>query len=205
MLFKLLITALLAGASSLLMPQDAVSAAGAEAADELARAGDYVVDSGHSSALFRVTHLGVGAFWGRFNSVQGELSFDPSDVSKSSVSISIPASSVDSNDEQRDGHLKSPDFFNAKEFPEITFRSTKVEAGEHGALNVTGDFTLLGQTRSIHFEAQHVGHGERGRFGYRSGWEADFSIERSDYGMDFMTGMLGGSVRIIVSLETTLP
>lgn len=197
MLIKAVLATLLLGASSLLLPQ--------EAADPIP-SGEYVVDGAHSSALFRVTHLGVSAFWGRFNLVEGKVIYDADKISNSRVSITIPVQSVDSNSAQRDGHLESPDFFNAKEFPELTFRSTSVKGGRDGALELTGDFTMLGETRAVVMTAQHVGHGDRGpRFGYRSGWEAEFSIRRSDYGMAFMTDMLGDEIRIIVALETVLP
>jgi polyisoprenoid-binding protein YceI len=195
MLLRSLFAALFLGAS-LLLPQDA--------AEDSARSGDYFVDGSHSSALFRVSHLGVSSFWGRFNNIEGNVTYDAKDASNSRVSVTILAESVDSNNEGRDGHLKSPDFFNAPEFPEMTFRSTKVAAGKHGGLQVTGDFTMLGESKELELDVVHVGHGERGRAGYRSGWETEFTISRSDFGMDFMTGMLGDDVRIILSLETVL-
>lgn len=165
-------------------------------------AGEYIVDSGHSAVLFRVTHLGVSAFWGRFNMVEGKLSYDPADASACSVRIDIPVESIDSNSAGRDRHLKSPDFFNAAEFPELTFRSTEVAAGRDGALEVTGQLTLLGQSKEVSFVAEPVGHGDHPQFGYRAGWEAEFSISRSAFGMTYMEGGLGDEVRLIVSLET---
>ena len=195
MLIKALVVTALLGASALVMPADE---------GEPMRSGEYLVDGGHSTALFRVTHLGVSAFWGRFNHIEGKIIYDADDVSKSKVSVTIPVQSIDSNSEQRDGHLESPDFFNAKEFPEVTFRSTSVKGGADGSLELTGDFTMLGETRELVMLAQHIGHGEAGRFGYRAGWEADFTISRADFGMDFMADMLGGDVRIIVALEGAL-
>ena len=195
MLIKALVVTLLLGASSLVLPVDE---------GDPIRSGEYLVDGNHSTALFRVTHLGVSAFWGRFNHIEGKIIFDADDVPKSKVTITIPVQSVDSNSEQRDGHLESPDFFNAKEFPELTFASTSVKGGADGSLELTGDFTMLGETRELTMVAAHIGHGEAGRFGYRSGWEADFTISRSDFGMDFMPDMLGDEIRIIIALEGAL-
>ncbi|MFT7464142.1 MAG: polyisoprenoid-binding protein YceI [Pseudohongiellaceae bacterium] len=195
MLIKAFLAAVLLGASSLFVAQDA---------EEPIRNGEYLVEGGHSTALYRVTHLGVSAFWGRFNHVEGKVIYDADDMSKTKVSITIPVESMDSNSDQRDGHLLSPDFFNGKEFPELTFRSTSVKEGDNGALEMTGKFTMLGETHEVTMTAERIGYGDRGRMGYRAGWEADFTILRSDYGMDFMTDMLGDDVRIIVALETIL-
>lgn len=191
MLLKTLAAALLIGAT-VFVPQDA------EGPDK----GEYVVDPGHSSVVFRVTHLGVSAFWGRFDALEGKLAFDPDDASACSVAISIPVESVNTNNGGRDNHLKGPDFFNAAEFPELSFRSTKVEAGKDGALAVTGELTMLGETRTLGFDALPIGHGDRDRFGYRAGWEAEFTISRSDFGMTYMEGGLGDEIRLIVALET---
>jgi polyisoprenoid-binding protein YceI len=197
MILKSLAALLVLGASSLVVPQDAEG-------EEALESGTYAIDGGHSSVLFRVTHLGVAPFWGRFNQIEGQVTLDVEDPSNSEVSIVIPAESVDSNNADRDGHLKSPDFFSVKEFPELTFESTKVSQARDGVLRVTGDLSMLGESNVVSFDAHQIGHGERGRFGYRAGYEADFSITRSDFGMDFMVGMLGDEVRLIVSLETVL-
>jgi polyisoprenoid-binding protein YceI len=197
MILKSLAALLVLGASSLAIPQDAEG-------EEALKSGTYAIDGGHSNVLFRVTHLGVAPFWGRFNQVEGQVTLDAEDLSKSKVSIVIPVDSVDSNSADRDGHLKSPDFFSAKEFPELTFESTKVSQARDGVLRVTGDLTMLGESNEVSFDAHQIGHGERGRFGYRAGYEADFTVTRSDFGMDFMVGMLGDEVRLIVALETIL-
>jgi len=191
MLLKTLAAAPLLGAT-LFVPQDA------EGPDK----GEYVIDPGHSTVLFRVTHLGVSAFWGRFDALEGKLAFDPDDASACSVSISIPVESINSNSEGRDKHLKSPDFFNAAEFSELSFRSTQVKAGRDGALAVTGELSMLGESRTLSFDAVPIGHGDRGNFGYRAGWEAEFTISRSDFGMTYMEGGLGDEIRLIVALET---
>lgn len=196
MIIKSLAALVLLGASSLLVPQDEEPAQ---------KGGDYAVDPAHSSVLFRVTHLGVSNFYGRFNDVSGTVHYEPEHPEKSTVSIRIATDSVDTNSEGRDKHLESPDFFNATEFPALTFASTQVKAGAKGALAVTGDLTLHGVTHSVSFDATPTGYGDRGRMGYRAGFEAQLGIARSDYGMDYMVGMLGDEVNITVALETVLP
>lgn len=191
MLIKSLLALSLLGVSSLWL-QDA---------DAPLKSGGYAIDPGHSSVVFKVGHLGVSTFWGRFNQVSGQVNVDTEDASKSSVSITIPAESVDSNSGDRDAHLKSPDFFNVKEFPEISFKSSKVVDKGRGVLAVSGELTLLGKSRAIQFEATPVGHGEVGRFGYRAGWNAEFVIKRADFGMTYGEGVLGQEVTVIVAIE----
>ena len=122
---------------------------------------------------------------------------------KSSFEFTVDASSVDTGDENRDNHLRSPDFFDAKQFPEMTFTSTAVEAGENeGDLNVMGELDFHGVTEEIEVVFRHVGHGEAGgRFGYRAGYETQFTLKRSEYANDFMIGPLGDEVTVLVSME----
>ena len=87
----------------------------------------WTVDSVHSCAMFRVRHMGAGFFWGRFNDVTGTIAFNPEDAKSLGMDITIDVNSVDSGNESLDKHLKSPDFFDSKEFPKITFKSTSVK------------------------------------------------------------------------------
>lgn len=161
----------------------------------------YQVDPVHSSVMFSIQHAGVTDFHGSFNELNGTVVFDAADPSKSSVDLTVPVASVDSRHPKRDAHLKSPDFFNAEKFPAITFKSTKVEAAGDDTFKVTGDFTLLGVTKSItvDFKKGKEGKGMQGEI--RGGGETRFSIKRSDYGMNFMPDMLGDEVSLVVSVE----
>jgi polyisoprenoid-binding protein YceI len=173
----------------------AFSAAPALAADV------YDLDGAHSSALFRVKHLNIGNFYGRFNNISGTISIDKENLANSSVNLSIAADSVDTGNAKRDNHLKSPDFFNAKQFPTLTFKSTAIEAMGENKYKVTGDFTMLGQTKSIAVEVEKTGEGADPWGGYRVGAETSFSLKRSDFGMNFMQGGLGDEVRVVISVE----
>lgn len=160
----------------------------------------YKVDPVHSSVLFSVKHFGVTDFYGDFKEISGTVILDTADPSKSSVELNVPVESLDSRNEKRDQHLKSPDFFNAKQFPTITFKSNKVE-GAGDTYKITGDLTIHGVTKPVtaEFKKGAENKGQKGEV--RSGGETRFTIKRSDFDMKFMMGPLGDDVNIILSLE----
>ena len=167
----------------------------------LAEAEDYTIDGVHSVMLFRIKHLGVSYFHGRFNEMSGSFTFDESDPAKCKFDVTVKADSVDTNSARRERHLKSPDFLNAKQFPFITFKSKEVKSVGKDRYEVTGDLTLHGETKTVTVEMERVGSGTSPRFGYRTGFEAVFTIKRSDFGMDFMLQALSDEIRITVSFE----
>ena len=142
-------------------------------------------------------------FYGTFNEVSGELQYDAEKPEDSSISLTIQAASVDSRGEQRDGHLRSPDFLSAEEFPEITFESTTVAAGEDDTLKVTGELTFRGVSKEVTTEIVKVGEADTFR-GHKAGFETRFSIDMNDYGVPFVRDSdgVGPEVELIVSLET---
>lgn len=162
----------------------------------------YKVDGKHSSVIFRIEHLGIAPFYAAFKDMSGTYQYNPEHPEQSSFDILIKTDSVDSRNEGRDKHLKSPDFFNATEYPDITFKSTKVEVAGNNKLKVTGDMTLHGVTKSVKVSMTLIGRKET-RQGFKSGFEVMFSFKRSDYGMDtYITeGALGDEVKIMIGLE----
>ncbi len=161
------------------------------------------VDSVHSSVVFRIRHFDVSYFYGRFNRVTGKVEFDAEDPVNSSFLIEIKADSVDSNSGQRDRHLKSPDFFNAREFSSIIFKSTRVSRRGDNRLEVSGDLTMHGVTRPLSLSLDYVGPKDaRGKS--LMGFETTFTIKRSDFGMSYgiEQNALGDEVKLFVSLET---
>jgi polyisoprenoid-binding protein YceI len=160
----------------------------------------FKIDPVHSSIVFGILHLGVTDFYGRFNDVSGKVVFDKEDPSKSSVELSIPVESIDTHNEKRDQHLKSPDFFNAKQFPMIVFKSKSVEASGD-KYKVTGELMLHGVTKPLALEFKRGADGKGMEGEIRGGGQAHFTFKRSDFGMDFMQGPLGDEVAIFVSLE----
>jgi len=160
----------------------------------------FKLDPVHSFVLFSVQHLGVANTYGRFNDISGIVVFDKDDSSKSLVQLSVPVESLDTHNSIRDKSLKSPDFFDAKQFPTMTFKSTKVE-GSGDILKVSGDLTIHGVTKPMTVDFKKGGEG-KGVFGeMRGGGETHFTIRRSDFGMNFEQGEVGDEVNIILSLE----
>jgi polyisoprenoid-binding protein YceI len=160
----------------------------------------YTIDNTHSIALFRVKHMGVSNFYGHFKEMSGAFALDKEDPGNNSVSIEVKAASVETHDAKRDQHLMSPDFFSAKEFPTISFKSTEVEEAGDKKFKVTGDFTLHGKTKPITVEVEQVGAANV-MGGPRAGFETTFTISRKDYGMAGMQDGIGDEVRITVSVE----
>jgi polyisoprenoid-binding protein YceI len=170
-----------------------------------ARAGDnYKADPVHSSVVFRIGHVNISYVYGRFNDPTGSFTLDEADPDKSSFNVEIQVASVDTHNDKRDAHLKSPDFFNAKQYPAITFKSTAVKKGAANTLDVTGDLTLHGVTRSMTIPVEVTGKGEFPPGQRRAGIEATFTIKRTDFdikGIPAMPTAVGDEVRLMVALE----
>ena len=161
----------------------------------------FKIDGAHSSLLFAVNHNNVAMSYGRFNEFSGSVTYDEGNVSQSSFNLEIKAESIDSNHSKRDQHLRSGDFFNAIQFPKITFKSTKVEKAADGKLNVVGDLTLLGKTQTVTFEIQVSGPVAGRNNSKVRGFQGHGVIKRSEFGMTYQVGPIGDDVKIIVSLE----
>lgn len=160
----------------------------------------YAIDAGHSCVLFRIQHLGVSYFHGRFNEIEGSLTVDAENPSRSSVVLEIPTASVDTNSEKRDEHLRSADFFDSEEHPAILFESKSVEKSGD-TWRVTGDLTLHGVTKEVEVDLEHVGTATT-RMGPRTGFEGTFTIDRTDFGVgSYPPDVLGNEVRITISVE----
>lgn len=166
-----------------------------------AAAATYSIDPVHSSVIFKVRHFGTSNFYGVFKGVSGTITYDAENPAASSVEVEIAADSIDTRNEQRDGHAKSPDFLNAAEFPKITFKSTKVE-GSADTLQVTGKLTLHGVTKDVTTTVEKVGEGKHPRSGQNLiGFETHLTLDRTQYDMGFMAGPLGEQIDLILSFE----
>ncbi|MFT5291664.1 MAG: polyisoprenoid-binding protein YceI [Planctomycetota bacterium] len=162
----------------------------------------FVVDPSHSSVVFKTQHVGVSEFFGRFNVVGGEIVYDESDMGNCSVLIEIPVNSLDSNSEGRDGHLKSADFFSAKEYPTMVFESSSVKKDGDNLL-VTGTLSLRDQTKEVTATVTKIGEGEA-MGAYRVGFTAHFTIDMREFGFQFVKkqpGAVGPEVELWVALE----
>lgn len=162
-------------------------------------AGKFQVDPAHSTVLFKVKHANTGYVYGWFKDFSGAFTLD-TDPTKSSIELSVKAASLDTRDDDRNTHLTGPDFLNATMFPELTFKSTKVEATKSG-WRITGDMTIHGATHQITFMATPVGDAKDPQGTRHVGLEAHLSIARSDYGVTFMPDMVGFQIDIVIALE----
>lgn len=163
--------------------------------------GTYDVDAVHSSVVFRIKHLNAAYFYGRFNEIAGTFVLDDADPARGSFDVQVKVASVDTANADRDKHLKSPDFFDAEQFPLITFKSRSVKKAGETTLEVAGDLTLHGVTRPLTVKIERTGSGTGMRGEFRGGWETVFEIKRSDFGMTKLIGPVGDEVRLIVSVE----
>ena len=163
----------------------------------------YEIDTSHSMIIFRAKHKGISYNYGRFNEFGGSLTIDETDISKSAVQFEVKAASIDTANKKRDQHLRSPDFFSAKQFPVITFKSTevKMKEGTEDTLVVTGDLELLGVKKSITVDVAITGKGKGERGESMIGFETIFTIQRSEFGMTYGIGAVGDDVRLIVTIE----
>lgn len=161
----------------------------------------WAVDPVHSSIVFRIKHLDTAWVFGRFNEFDGSISFDDANLADSSINLVVQAASVDTNNEQRDNHLRSPDFFTVTEMPTITFESTSIEPAGSDSYTVIGDLALLGETRPVEASMSITGSGANRAGTPLIGAMAEFTIKRSDFGMDFMMGGLSDDVHLTVSIE----
>jgi polyisoprenoid-binding protein YceI len=171
-----------------------LAAAPARAAD------DYVIDGMHSGVTFKISHLGLSWIYGRFDNFSGDFTIDPADPGKSTFELTIKAESIDTNNAKRDEHLRSPDFFNVKQFPVLTFKTTSVKA-VNGGFEVTGDFTMHGVTKSITFPLMGGQKAEFPKGVQRTGYTTELTLKRSEFGMDKFAEALGDEVRIAISFE----
>jgi polyisoprenoid-binding protein YceI len=164
-------------------------------------ADNYKVDSAHSSIIFKIDHFGVAPFYGRFNDPTGTVTLDKQDPTRSSFTFEIKTENVNTGNEKRDAHLKRPDFFDAKQFPTISFKSKSVKPLADDKFEVTGDLNLHGVTKEIRLILNKLAEKDTGKMGYRTGWATETTLKRSDYGMTQFTDMLGDEVQIIISYE----
>jgi len=174
-------------------PAPAASAAPAPAE------GAWKIDPVHSTVMFKIKHLGTSWTYGRFDTFSGEVTYDEAKPENSKVSCTIETASVDTNSKKRDSDISGADFLSVREFPKMTFSSTKVgKSGEK--LAVTGDLTLHGVTKSISFEAEKVGSSTM--MGARTGFFAQTTIKRSEFGMKGMLEGIGDDVELTLAIET---
>ncbi|MFF4590064.1 YceI family protein [Streptomyces sp. NPDC001388] len=164
--------------------------------DLAALTGDYTIDPAHSTIGFVARHAMVTNVKGKFNDHTGSLHLDGSDPSRSTASLDVRMDSIDTGSADRDGHLKSADFFRTDEFPEMTFRSTSVEALGGDDYRVTGDLSILGVTRPITIDLEFNGSAKDPFGNERVGFEGKAEILRSEWGLTWNAALETGGVLV---------
>jgi len=158
---------------------------------------EWVIDSAHTGVHFSVRHMMVSTVRGEFQKVSGTVQLDEQDLTRSTVNVEIDASSIHTRDEKRDGHLKSPDFFDVAQFPKLTFKSTRIEKAGDGGLKVTGDLTLRGVTRPIVLEVDPVGPAVKNPWGqWVRGVSATAKLNRKDFGLNWNQALEAGGILV---------
>ena len=155
----------------------------------------------HAFIQFKIPHLGYSMLLGEFTSFDGSFTVDPEKPADSKVDITIKTESLDSNHGQRDKHIRSADMLAVKQFPEATFKSTKIEVNGEKTAKVHGDLTLHGVTKPITMEMTQIGAGDDPWGGYRMGFEGTTTFALSDFGINYDLGPASKEVEIYVSIE----
>lgn len=173
-----------------------------------AEVAEYVIDTGHSQVIFKVKHLAISTVTGRFDTFEGTYKFDSEDISNSSVETVINAASINTNEKDRDDHLRSNDFLDVEKFPTITFKSKSIKKGEGNEFQMVGDLTIHGVTKEVTLDATYEGHVASDPWGKeRTAFIADTKISRKDYGMTWNKVLeagglvVGDEVRITLEVE----
>lgn len=177
------------------------AAAGPIQASEHSGTYDFDNEDDHQFINFKISHLGYSWLYGRFNEFDGQFVYDAENPENSSVEVTVDTSSVDSNHGERDKHLREEDFLYVNEYPEATFKSTKVVVGEDGEAEIIGDLTLRGVTKEITLDVEMLGHGKDPWDGYRMGFEAGTELKLSDFGIPMDLGKASETVELIISVE----
>jgi len=166
--------------------------------------GVYNFDKAHSFIQFTVNHNGLTEVPGFFRDFTGSINFDSKDISRSTVEFTAKATSIDTGIAARDNHLRTKDFFEVDKYPEITFRSTKVEKKGKGWL-LTGDFTMKGVTKSITFPFNIAGWLPADEHsGGKVGIAAETTINRRDYGINWGSNMPNGIAAVSDTVKISL-
>ncbi|MEU3348369.1 YceI family protein [Streptomyces sp. NPDC006700] len=164
--------------------------------DLAALTGEYTIDPSHTTLGFVARHAMVTNVKGKFNDFTGALHLDGTDPAGSTASIDVTMDSIDTGSADRDGHLKSADFFKTEEFPQMTFRSTKAEALGGDDYRITGDLTILGVTKPLTIDLEFNGAAKDPFGNERVGFEGKAEILRSEWGLTWNAALETGGVLV---------
>lgn len=162
------------------------------------------IDATHSKVLFSVTYMVLTDVTGRFNEFDATLVWNKDDFSDATLHVSIKVSSIDTDNEKRDGHLKSADFFDTEKYPEITFAGRSFKKSGKNKYKITGDLTIRGAAKSVTLNAQYTGKAKDPWGNNRIGFKATTSINRYDYGVIWNKALEAGGWLVSEKVNITL-
>ncbi len=166
---------------------------------------NWVIDTAHSEVGFRVRHMMVSWTKGRFEKYEGALELNEQDLSKSKLSVSIDANSINTGTTDRDNHLRSADFFDVANFPSLAFVSQKFEPGKDGAFRVLGELTIRGVTKAVALDVEEFSAAHKDPWGnLKRGARAHAKLNRKDFGLNWNAAIEMGGVVVGDSVEITL-
>jgi polyisoprenoid-binding protein YceI len=177
-------------------PQPAAAAPAAAGADLASLTGDYTIDPAHTTIGFVARHAMVTNVKGSFTDFTGTLHLDGADPSKSTATIDVTMDSIETGNADRDGHLKSSDFFKTDEFPTMSFRSTKAESLGGDDYRITGDLSILGVTKPLTIDLEFNGAAKDPFGNERVGFEGKAEILRSEWGLTWNAALETGGVLV---------
>ena len=156
----------------------------------------WALDAAHSSVEFSVRHMMIAKVKGSFGQFDATIEADPADLTTADIAFSIDVASVDTKNGDRDAHLRGADFFDAENYPKLTFKATKIVKTGEGEYDVTGDLTLRGVTKSETFAVTYEGSGKDPWGNTKAGFSVDGSIKRGDYGLTWNAALETGGVLV---------
>jgi len=164
----------------------------------------WVIDTAHSAVEFSVKHMMISTVRGRFTKFSGTVALDEANLANTTIEGAVELASVDTHDANRDGHLRSPDFFDAAQFPAMTFRSTRIEPAGGDQFRVTGDLTIKGVTRPVALTVVSEGRNKDPWGNQRWGFSAETSINRKDWGLNWNVALEAGGWLVGEQVKITL-
>jgi polyisoprenoid-binding protein YceI len=171
----------------------------------MSESNQWVIDASHSNAGFTVKHMMITNVRGEFTQLEGKVSWDPKKPEATQIEATIDVASISTREEKRDGHLKSPDFFDVEKFPKITFKSKSVKAKSADELSVTGDLSIHGVTKEVVLEVEGPSAKATDPFGnVRVGATASTKIKREDFGLVWNAALEAGGVLVGNDVKITI-
>lgn len=166
----------------------------------------YQIDKAHSEAIFQVRHL-LSKVRGRFSDFEGTIDFDEANPENSSVNFTVYTKSIDTNEADRDTHLRSADFFSVEQFPTLTFQSKSIVRRAENRFDVTGDLTMRGVTKTVVLPVEYLGKAKDPWGNEKLAFEAEVSLNRKDYGLTWNAALetggflVGDDVKVNISIQ----